>query len=431
MHQRDRVRDFGYAPAAARAAGGSVVRFVVVTVAAVAAAGCQAKTDDAPLVVPPLAYGVTEHWPDRRPPIGVGQGRLVVTNELEDTVSFFDLAAVGHGTLAELARVPVGLNPVVVEGPHDAAIDPAGEYVYVGLSNYAPGTGYGPRGANGDGTEPGWLLKLRAADGTLAGAAVVDPNPGDLVASPDGKTVYMSHWDIVKIMTEAGTVPEAELDARMSVVDTATMTRRAAVTVCPAPHGLRTSLDGRRVYLACYSDEVAIVDVADPAMPVTRVKVAPNAGSVEHLVYEPFAVAVSPKDGAVFVSCLTSGQLRVLDPATLTMREDRLVTVGGEPMFGVFDHAGDRLFVATKSNDHVAVVDPATTAVEAWDVSKACFNAHSVALTPDERYALVVCEGDQVGPGKLLVLDVAKHGEVVQTAALGVYPDFVGVLRTP
>jgi len=37
----------------------------------------------------------------------------------------------GTPAFREVARVPVGLIPVELEGPHHAAIEPAGEFYYV------------------------------------------------------------------------------------------------------------------------------------------------------------------------------------------------------------------------------------------------------------------------------------------------------------
>lgn len=68
-----------------------------------------------------------EFWRDRRAPIPPGD-RIVITNNLSDTISVLDLAAVGGPTVPELARVPVGLTPVEREGPHHLTADPDGAH---------------------------------------------------------------------------------------------------------------------------------------------------------------------------------------------------------------------------------------------------------------------------------------------------------------
>ena len=57
-----------------------------------------------------------------------------------------------------------------------------------------------------------------------------------------------------------------------------------------------------------------------------------------------------------------------------------------------------------------------------------CLNVHQVKLTPDERHALVVCEGDHVGPGTFHVVDLAEK-RVVKTVQVGIFPDSVALLR--
>ena len=95
--------------------------------------------------------------------------------------------------------IPVGFNPVELEGPHHITPDPAGQFVYLNLTEAVAGSGSGPHGSHGTGTIPGFVLKLRTSDGIQVAFAQVDPNPGDLVTSPDGKTLYVTHYDLVKL----------------------------------------------------------------------------------------------------------------------------------------------------------------------------------------------------------------------------------------
>ena len=59
-----------------------------------------------------------------------------------------------------------------------------------------------------------------------------------------------------------------------------------------------------------------------------------------------------------------------------------------------------------------------------------CINVHQVLPAPDPRYLLAVCEGYHVTSGALVVLDTLS-GSTVSVTPVGVYPDFVGFLRTP
>lgn len=396
-------------------------------------AACEDKDPSGPLKVPELEYGIDEPWPTQGslPPIGPA-GRLVITNNMDDTLSLLDLDTMNSPGWGELARIPVGLNPVELEGPHHTVASPDGSFYYVGISNFVPGAGSGPHGAHGAGTSDGYCLKLDSTTNRLIGSVRVDPNPGDVIVSKDGRTLYQTHFDLLRIAEVAKRGgSEQEMYSRMAILDAETMTRKEEmVSVCPAPHAVRLSLDGRRAYIACWSDEVAIVELDQPGRPVTRVKVAANAGNAVSPRHQPYALTVSPSTGAVWVSSLASRSVQYLDPATLTMDPHRTVFLGGPPMFGAFTHDGQTLYMPFQSEEAIAIIDPASSTVQENIplAPSGCLNVHQVELTPDERHALVVCEGDHVGPGTFHVVDLAEK-KVVRTVQVGIFPDSVAILR--
>lgn len=358
-------------------------------------------------------------------------GRLVITNNLEDTISFFDVGKLGEPAFPELSRLPVGQSPVEIEAPHHAALSPAGDFFFVALTNYAPGVGTGPHGSHGTGDVSGTLLKIRASDNRTVGAARVDRSPGDLVVSADGRRVAVAHFDLLRI-TEASRGEAPDPDARVLLIDADTMAVQARVKVCPAPHGVLFSKDGKRLYAACYSDEVAVVRVDVPDFPVTRVKVASNAGDAFRPIYAPYALAESPLTGDVFVSCVASAEVRVLLGASLTIDAARTTLLAGTPFLSAFSPDGTTLWVPHQGDDKIADVDPAT-GVQRRQLTPqkgSCTNVHQVFATRDGRFLAAVCEGFHILPGTLVVLDTAT-GATVSTTNVGIYPDFVGFLRTP
>jgi DNA-binding beta-propeller fold protein YncE len=402
---------------------------------ALALAACSEAPATLGGVTPPedLEYAHPDPWAEGTvvPPPGPG-GRILITNSLDDTLSLIELDTVGTPGFKELARVPVGLNPVELEGPHHTAVSPDGAFYYVGISNYVPGGGSGPHGTHGSGSEDGYCLKLDARDNRLVGSVRVDPNPGDVIISRDGRTLYQTHFDTLKI-TEAARrgEPETKMVARLAIIDTATMTRKAMVPVCPAPHAVRLSGDERTAYVACWSDEVAVVDLTVSPPGVQRVKVALNAGTAVSPRHEPYALTLSPTTGEAWVSSMASRQVQVLNPTTRTMDATRTVQgLRGPPMFGAFTADGRTLYLPYQLGDALAVIDPATGGVlrEVDLASAGCLNAHQVTLTPDERHGLVVCEGDHQGPGTVHAVDLAQ-GTVVGTVRVGLFPDSVSILR--
>ncbi|WP_375755970.1 hypothetical protein [Corallococcus exercitus] len=400
---------------------------------ALAACSDDALRAEGPLEVPALTYADSNPWTrggSAVPPPGPS-GRLLVTNSLDDSVSLLELDGLGTPGWGELARVPVGLNPVELEGPHHTAVSPAGDFYYVGISNYVPGGGSGPHGAHGTGTADGYCLKLSAKDNRLVASARVDRNPGDVIVSADGRTLYQTHFDLLRIADVARQGgPEEDMVSRMAILDAETMAVKARVKVCPAPHAVRLSADERTAYVACWSDEVAVVDLAAEGMPVTRVKVASGAGTATNPRHQPYALTVSPTTGDVWVSSLASRQVQVLEPGTRTMNPERTVFLRGAPMFGAFTRDGRTLYLPYQQEDAVAVIDAATSSVlRTVPLSQAgCLNVHQFMLTPDERHGLVVCEGDHIGPGTLHAVDLAE-GTVVSTVKVGLFPDSVSLLR--
>jgi DNA-binding beta-propeller fold protein YncE len=408
-------------------------RLLLAVLALLPLAACGDKGSSSPLKVPELEYGIDEPWPalGSLPPIGPA-GRIVITNNLDDSLSLLDLDTMDSPGWGELARIPVGLNPVEQEGPHHTAASPDGAFYYVGISNYVPGAGSGPHGAHGAGTSDGYCLKLDSTTNRLVGSVRVDPNPGDVILSKDGRTLYQTHFDLLKIVEAAKRgEPEEKMYSRMAILDAETMTRKEdMVSVCPAPHAVRLSLDGSRAYIACWSDEVAIVELDQPGHPVRRVDVASNAGSAVSPQHQPYALTVSPTTGAVWVSSLASHEVQYLDPATLAMDPNRAVRLGGPPLFGAFTRDGRTLYMPFQNEDAIAIIDPASSTVQENIplAPSGCLNVHQVELTPDERHALVVCEGDHVGPGTFHVVDLAEK-KVVKTVQVGIFPDSVAILR--
>ncbi|MCP3105309.1 YncE family protein [Myxococcus sp. K15C18031901] len=365
------------------------------------------------------------------PPPGPG-GRVLITNSLDDTLSLLELDGVTRADWRELARIPVGLNPVELEGPHHTAVAPDGSAYYVGISNYVPGAGSGPHGTHGSGADDGYCLKLDARDNRLLGSVRVDPNPGDVIVSRDGNTLYQTHFDTLRIteVAKRGGTKE-EMTARLAIIDARTMTRKAMVPVCPAPHAIRLSADERTAYVACWSDEVAIVDLSASPPTSTLVKVAANVGTAVSPLHEPYALTLSPTTGEVWVSSMSSRFVQVLDPRTGAMDPTRAKRpLGGAPMFGAFSSDGRTLYLPYQRVESLAYIDPLTGDVrrEVELASAGCLNVHQATLTPDERHALVVCEGDHVGPGTLHTVDLVE-GRVLNTVRVGIFPDSVSILR--
>ncbi len=366
-------------------------------------------------------------WPSPPALPFAGVARVATADIADDTLGFVSLDV---PTPKALGVEPIGDNPVEIEAPHDLKVSPDGEYLYVVLSNYAPGSGTGPHGAHGLGTVPGSLIKLRARDLARVAEVELDRNAAELDLSSDGKTAYVTHYDLLRLERQQQLgLPEGEAYATVAIVDTTTMAKPPLVTVCATPHDLGLSPDEKSLYVTCSnSDELAIVDLATRA--VARVPVGPAPGPLGAPRYFPYALEVSPLDGTVWIACQRTAELRVYDPRTGAMDPAPRAAVAGVPMFGDFVDGGRTFVVPHQGDDKLSYLDVASGAETATLglPAAACLNVRNLLVLDDGTTAYLTCEGDRVKtPGTVVVLDLAAHA-ALGWAPVGVDPNAIELL---
>ena len=398
-------------------------RFALVALPALAllASGCprdQEKTE--------WVYSSEPHWPDR-PILPPGGNWLVVSYASDDTLSFYDA-----DDLSLVAHVPIGLSLAELEGPHHVVTSPDGEFLYTGIAETVPNSGSGPHGAHGTGNVPGYVLKIRTSDAKMVGSVRVDRSPGDLVLSPDGGTLYVSHFDMLRILevVQAGGTDD-EKRSTIAAIDTASMTVTSQEPVCPAEHGMVLSPDGERLYVTCYgSDLLAVVDVTTPALTHTLVPLGPTPQILPSpLQYGPYAATPDPDGKTLWLSCWDSSDIRAFNTSSGEMELGRTIVTGGNPGFGAI--AGGSVYFARQSGDVglpddqlVVVSNGAIAATHPLDPSD-CTNAHQAVPDPlNAGMALVVCEGNHVTPGSIVRMNAAT-GVVDVASEAGIFPDAV------
>jgi DNA-binding beta-propeller fold protein YncE len=378
---------------------------------------------DAPVVYDPVPYE-GEAFPDVTPPIEYPSRAALVTNSLGDTVSVLDVTAM---TLAD--ERPVGRNPIDVDGPHHVTVDEERGVAFIALSYPTSNVLPGPHATHGSSTAFGWVQKLSLDSLDVLGQARVDPNPGDIVLSPDGRFVVVSHFDLQRAIDNPTDLELAR--ARLAVlradsIGTDALDRRY-VTTCVAPHGMVFGGDGL-LYVACYGEDVvARVDLEDPSSEPVLLELGPGGGDFGSPNFGPYALLTSPDGAWIAVSNTVSDDVRFLEVATGTVDESRTLFTTGAPFFPAFDEDGATLAVVTQQPDALRVVDMATgdeLAAREF-VGDECELPHIVVHEgPD---FLVVCEGDKKSPGKVVRLDEALT--IVGETTVGLYPDAIVTLR--
>lgn len=387
--------------------------------AVAAAAGCGGDEK--------VAFDTDDPWQSQTDWPGIGSGKIMVTNSGDDTLSFLD-----PETLEPMYVAATGRVPAEREGPHHGAASPDGHFYFVGISNVVPAGGSGPHGSHGTGTVDGYLLRYECETNALTGEIRVDRSPGDVRTSPDGRFVLQSHFDLVSIVeaSQNGEDPR-ELKSTLAVTDAETMENVATIPLCPAGHGLGVSPDGETVYVSCWgSDELAIVPLGDEpsdSAEVVRVPVVDGATpNPEAPTYGPYAATVAPGGGEVWVSNLEGRSLSVYNVEAAAFDAARFISLVGAPLFPTFSAEGDRLYVPVQDQDALVTIDPATGAtLSTLNFSPdQCRAPHGTLLLPGDKLA-VVCEGDHVGPGSVVRVDLTAEGgpALEETFEVGVYPD--------
>lgn len=393
-----------------------------------AAAALTACTDPDPVIEHRYAPYEGEAYPNRRPGIAIPPGGMgIVTDSRSDTISLFDL-----GSGDRFAAFPVGREPVTIDGPHHVAVDVAGGAVYIALS-YPAIAGAGPHASHGSSKVSGYAQKLALDDLRPLGQVRVDPNPGEIVLSEDGKRLVVSHFDLQRALDNPGDLDAAR--SSLALIDPSTMALTGSpaatlIRVCIAAHGMVLSRpDGATAYVACYGeDAIAIVDLTDPSAEVRRVPVGPGA-TIGNPSYGPYALTMSPDQKTIAVSSTESRDVRFFDVATETFDGSLTITTQGAPFFVAWTPDGTGLYVPTQAPDAVAFHDLAQPANHfERDLAGACERPHIVDLDGEEAL-WVVCEGDQATtPGKVMKLDPATLATVTEASA-GLYPD--AFIRVP
>lgn len=400
----------------------------VLAVLTVLAVACTVQTPGAVYE----AYSGPPVYPERREPLPEVAGELgLVSNAGSDTVTVLDVA---RGEV--LASRPVGRDPVDLDGPHHIALDRVRGFAYVALSYPATTTTSGPHASHGSSARLGVVQKLRLSDLRVVGEARVEPNPGDIVLSEDGRRLVITHFDLTRA-TATGLEPEARR-ATLAVLDPETLTLTGSpepvkIPVCAAPHGLALSRPaGDQAFVACYGDDaVAVVDLRAPTKAPVRVPLGPAAQSAPSApAYGPYSVLLSPSGRELLVANLESKDVRVLDVATRAPT-GRVFPTLGAPYFPAWSDREDELYVPTQAPDGVRVLDAQTGAVKrqrAFDASE-CASPHEAVLVADPSVVWIVCEGDHKKPSVVLSLDRDTLA-TRRSLAVGVYPDRL-IVRGP
>ena len=357
-------------------------------------------------------------FPTQRPTFPSNARTLgFVANQYSDTVSVVDLA-----TLTLLGEVPIGINPVELDGPRQITLDSTRGVAYV-LFAYPLSVVGAHAVAHGALPPFGYVRELSLLDLAPLGDMAVDRRAASFSLSDDRSLLAVAHFDqdLALLSTDIETRrSNLVLIEPAWGLQTSTATKRKS-SVCVAPMGVVLGTNGTRAFLACTGeDQLAVVDTATGDV-VNRV--AAGDGPVN----KPTAITAGPTGTQVMLSNQLSSKVVVFtadDTAAVVFASQELP---GSPGPVAFLSATEWL-VPLQSPNGIAVLDAASGAIlrQKTYPDDACANPHAATIASDGRVFLV-CEGDHYSAGALVKLDPATL-EIQARVSLGLYPDQLAIL---
>jgi DNA-binding beta-propeller fold protein YncE len=387
------------------------------------AAGCSEKPETTTVVHEVEFTGVA--YPNRRKPIEVPRAGMGIVVEGEsDSLSLLSL-----GSGERFASIPVGRDPVTVDGPRHIAVGARERAVYILLS-YPEIFGGGPHAAHLSGSDFGYVQKLALDDLRVLGEVSVNQHPSDIALSEDGGRLVVTH-DNLQSAIENIEVPDA-LRSRLVVIDPSRFgDEPEEIQVCIAATGVALSRpSGATAIVACYGEDAIAVVELDRAEPTpVLISVGTQPGPPTEPVYGPSAVVLSPDGTTVAIASTLSRDIRFYDQERAQMRPE-VVPVGAEPGVPAYGADGSALYVPTRDPDGVTIVDPQTfavTKVRGFEAGE-CPSPEAV-VSHDDKVA-VVCQAGPGDPGQIVMVD-ATSLVTVASATVGFAPNAIGIVEAP
>jgi hypothetical protein len=164
-----------------------------------------------------------------------------------------------------------------------------------------------------------------------------------------------------------------------------------------------------------------------------RVPLLDEPGTAAGPVCSPYATTLSPDDSTAWISCYRSGDLIAVDVA----RKQRggSLAMPGLAVFGDYADTSNRFAITTQDTDGVVILvdnGGGSARIERFMTVDAnqCIKPHTVLWLDNDTRLAVVCEGNKIDAGSLIVLDPANGNELAHVG-LGRFPDDIAVQVKP
>lgn len=151
------------------------------------------------------------------------------------------------------------------------------------------------------------------------------------------------------------------------------------------PHAMKMDLTGQYAYTASLSEnQFLVVNHAtkefEDAIPLGSNRT-------------PLQVAVSPDNNKVYIACIGSGEIVVMNVSDPANRfEEAAVSVGGQPWHSTFSNDGTKFYVGNLALNNFAVINTSDLSLQtfgAGDGSDGLSQPHGIAISPDDKYLFI------------------------------------------
>lgn len=328
--------------------------------------------------------------------IGASDYYVYVTAESEDEVALirFD----GEKAYVE-KRIPVGVWPVEIEGPHGIAVSPDGNYWYLSTAHGFP---------------YGHVYKYATGDDRMIDRVELDLFPATMQISKATGLLYVVNFNL-----HGEHVPST-----VSVVDPEEMVEIERIETGVMPHGSRLSSDGLRHYsVAMMSSMLYEIDAV--SMKVTRTlftgKTSTRRGTMSSRRMrkeKPTWVYPHPDDKRVYV--VNNGTDEVVEVDLDMWEITRRFQTDDGPYNCEVSPDGKNLVVTYKAVGKTGIWE-IESGKELARLKNSRNVTHGVVISPDSRYGFISVEGVGGEPGSVDVIDlnvlvVVDHVEVGKQA---------------
>ncbi|RMG67009.1 MAG: hypothetical protein D6715_05665 [Calditrichaeota bacterium] len=177
------------------------------------------------------------------------------------------------------------------------------------------------------------------------------------------------------------------------------------------PHAIAASHAGDFVYTASLSENQLIIINTQTNEVDEFVDLNPHKG--------PVALAVSPDDRWLYISCQLSNEVLVVDLQTRQIVA--AIPVGQKPWHLAVTPDGSRVYVGNNGSDNASVIDTATRSMVATIEHPGFAQPHGIAITNDGKYVFISNRnttgryvprynlGDNAKVGTVVVIDTATN----------------------